>query len=119
MRSKSLLALTIVLSSSALTACVPDPASDLRSQTWRVVSSNGEAGQMDFDLSTVSYTSADFSRGFSYEVEERTLTLEVEDADDQPLLFEIERVSPEYILVPETPETREELGELTLAPTEE
>lgn len=45
------------------------------------------------------------------------ITLDVEDAEDgEPLVFEIERESGEYILVPETEEVREELGELTLAP---
>lgn len=120
MRSKSLLLLTVVLSATALTGCVPDTASDLQSQTWRVVSTNGEAGQMNFNSSTVSYTSSTFSRGFSYEVEEGLITLDVADAeDDDPLVFEIERESGEYILVPENAEVREEFGELTLAPTEE
>lgn len=120
MRSKSLLLLTVVLSATALTGCVPDTASDLQSQTWRVVSTNGESSQMNFNTSTVSYTSSTFSRGFSYEVEEGLITLDVADAeDDDPLVFEIERESGEYILVPENEEVREEFGELTLAPTEE
>ncbi|WP_150463106.1 hypothetical protein [Nesterenkonia ebinurensis] len=120
MRSKNFLLLAAVLCAGLLTGCVPDPASDLRSQTWRVVSTNGESGQMTFNVSTAAYTSPTFSRGFSYSVEEGVLTLDVEDAEDEgPFLFDIERESGEYILVPDTEEVREEFGELTLAPTED
>lgn len=120
MRSKCLLPLTILLSAGLLSACVPDPATDLRSQTWRVVSSNGAAGQMTFNMSTVAYTSNEFSRGYSYEFDNNELILEIEDAPDtEPHVFELERISGEYILTPETQETRDALGELTLAPTEE
>ncbi|TLP74421.1 hypothetical protein [Nesterenkonia sphaerica] len=85
-----------------------------------MVSSNGEAGEMIFTSSTIRHDSSEFTRGYSYTLEEDVLSLEIEDATEPAeLVFQVEREGQDYHLVPETEQTRDELGSLVLSPTQE
>ncbi|GGE78520.1 hypothetical protein [Nesterenkonia cremea] len=75
---------------------------------------------MIFTSSTVRYDSSEFTRGYSYTLDEDVLLLEIRDIPESTdLVFLVERDRQDYHLVPETQEAQEELGELVLSPMQD
>lgn len=102
----------------ALTSCsgVHD---DLQSQTWSVVSTNGEAYDANFNERTVSYSWPSGSRGFSYSIDDNVITMEEQDRDDGPIHFDIDQEGDDYVFTPQTQEVADQYGTMTLSPTED
>lgn len=101
-----------------LTACGGTKTiSDLQSQKWNVVATNGESYTAEFSENTVAFKMGSFARGFTYTIDNDEITLE-EDGEE-PLVFEITKNGDEYNFKTTTDADKEKYGDLTLSPSKE
>lgn len=113
---KILLSLLTLIALITLGGCSTDSKSDLQSKEWNVVSTNGEAYSAEFGENTVSFIlGGNFRVGFNYEIVEDELTL-TQEADEEPLVFQIEKSKEEYTFKAIEDEVKEQYGDLTLSP---
>ena len=97
-----------------LTACGVDTEENLKSNTWNVVATNGEAYTAEFANDTATFKMGEFlTVGMHYEINDDEITLREEQEEHT---FIIEKNEEEYLFKAKTDEVKERFGDLTLSP---
>ena len=101
-----------------LTACGVDTEENLKSNTWNVVATNGEAYTAEFANDTATFKMGEFlTVGMHYEINDDEITLiEEEQEGQEEHTFIIEKNKEEYLFKAKTDEVKERFGDLTLSP---
>lgn len=91
---------------------------ELQSNTWNVVSTNGDAYTADFSDNTVTLDFNIIKSGLSYEIKDSVATLTEEDSDFGPWKFEVSKNNDDFEFKANDESTKDRMGDLTLSPKE-
>lgn len=115
---KLMYVILLALIAVGLSACGnKDTATDLQSQKWNVVSTNGESYTGEFGENTVTFNLGVYNRGFNYTLKDNEISLV--EGDAEPIIFAVEKNDDEYIFKPKSDEDAEVFGDLTLSPSKD